>query len=130
MTRYTKTSNGHYLIHGKKYEKLEGSRAQVYHGTAYKTSGNLKKPEIMMNKNHRIVSKRKHFTAKKERRLIRAGYGTKKGKFGFVKIGKMKIGKSKKSRKGRSKKMRGGGIDDEEEYVGSEEPEEHEEPEL
>ena len=111
MTRYTKTSNGHYLIHGKKYEKLEGSRAQVYHGTAYKTSGNLKKPEIMMNKNHRIVSKRKHFTAKKEKRLIRAGYGTKKGKFGFVKIGKMH--KSKKSRKGKSKKMRGGGIDEE-----------------
>ena len=69
------------------------------------------KPEIMMNKNHRIVSKRKHFTAKKEKRLIRAGYGTKKGKFGFVKIGKMH--KSKKSRKGKSKKMRGGGIDEE-----------------
>ena len=95
MTRYTKDSHGHYHIHGKKYEMLEGSRAQVYHGTAYKTSGGLKKDEIMMNKNGRIVSKSKHNTAKKEKRLIKAGYGTKKGKFGFVKIGK-------------SKKMRGG----------------------
>jgi hypothetical protein len=76
---------------------LEGSRAQVMHGTAYKTSGGLKKSEIMMNKNGRIVSRKKHLTAKKEKRLVKAGYGTKKGKFGFVKLGKSK-----------SKKMRGG----------------------
>ena len=87
MTRYTKNAHGHYHIHGKNYEMLEGSRAQVYHGTAYKTSGGLKKPEILMNKNGRIVSKKKHTTAKKEKRLVKAGYGTKKGKFGFVKIG-------------------------------------------
>ena len=74
---------------------LEGSRAQVHHGTAYKTSGGLKKHEIMMNKNGRIVSRKKHVTAKKEKRLVKAGYGTKKGKFGFVRLGK-------------SKKMRGG----------------------
>ncbi len=95
MTRYTKNSSGHYLIHGHKYEMLEGSRAQVLHGTAYKTSGGLKKHEIMMNKNGRIVSRKKHMTAKKEKRLVKAGYGTKKGKFGYVKLGK-------------SKKMRGG----------------------
>ncbi|NDA89437.1 MAG: hypothetical protein EBY20_00765 [Alphaproteobacteria bacterium] len=97
MTRYTKNARGHYLIHGHKYEMLEGSRAQVMHGTAYKTSGGLKKSEIMMNKNGRIVSRKKHLTAKKEKRLVKAGYGTKKGKFGFVKLGKSK-----------SKKMRGG----------------------
>ena len=95
MTRYTKNSSGHYLIHGHKYEMLEGSRAQVLHGTAYKTSGGLKKHEIMMNKNGRIVSRKKHMTAKKEKRLVKAGFGTKKGKFGYVKLGK-------------SKKMRGG----------------------
>lgn len=43
MTRYSKTSSGKYNIKGKMYEQLEGSRAQVYHGTAYKTSGGLKK---------------------------------------------------------------------------------------
>jgi hypothetical protein len=95
MTRYTKNSSGHYLIHGHKYEMLEGSRAQVLHGTAYKTSGGLKKHELLQNKNGRIVSRKKHLTAKKEKRLVRAGFGTKKGKFGYVKIGK-------------SKKMRGG----------------------
>ncbi len=101
MTRYTKNAHGHYLIHGHKYEMLEGSRAQVMHGTAYKTSGGLKKSEIMMNKNGRIVSRKKHNTAKKEKRLVKAGYGTKKGKFGFVKIGKSKS-------RSKSKKMRGG----------------------
>jgi len=90
MTRYSKTPSGHYLIHGKKYEILEGSRAQVMHGTAYKTSGGLKKHEIIMNKNGRIVSKKKHMTAKKEKRLVKAGYLTKKGQFGFVKVGKTK----------------------------------------
>jgi hypothetical protein len=103
MTRYTKSAGGHYLIHGKKYEMLVGSRAQVYHGTAYKTSGGLKKSELMQNKNGRMVSKAKHHTAKKERRLIKAGYGTKKGKFGFVKLGKTQ------SKRGKS--MRGGSVE-------------------
>jgi hypothetical protein len=101
MTRYTKNTHGHYLIHGHKFEKLEGSRAQVVHGTAYKTSGGLTKSNLLMNKNGRIVSRKKHITAKKERRLVKAGYGTKKGKFGFVKIGKSKS-------MSKSKKMRGG----------------------
>jgi hypothetical protein len=102
MTSYKKNVHGHYLIKGKKYEMLIGSRAQVYHGTAYKTSGGLKKENIIMNKNGRIVSKAKHHTAKKEKRLVKAGYGTKKGKFGFVLIGK------KGTKKNRSRKQRGG----------------------
>ncbi len=80
-----KAADGMYHIKGHTYEVLEGSRAQVWHGTAYQTSGNLCKSELMMNKNGRIVSKRKHVTAKKEKRLVKAGYLTKKGKFGYVK---------------------------------------------
>lgn len=80
-----KAADGMYHIKGHTYEVLEGSRAQVWHGTAYQTSGNLCKCELMMNKNGRIVSKRKHVTAKKEKRLVKAGYLTKKGKFGYVK---------------------------------------------
>jgi hypothetical protein len=38
-----------------------------------------------MNKWGRIVSADKHVTAKKERRLEKAGYFAKKGKFGYVK---------------------------------------------
>jgi hypothetical protein len=71
-----------------------GSRAQVWHRTAKKTSGGLTRNHLMMNKSGRIVSKAKHNTAKKENRLLKHGYGTKKGKFGFVKIG------SRKNRKG------------------------------
>ena len=102
MTRYTKDAHGHYHIHGKKYEMLMGSRAQVWHGTAYKTSGELKKDNLVQNKSGRIVSKSKHATAKREKRLVRAGYGTKKGKFGFVLLN----GKTRKHRG--SKKHRGG----------------------
>jgi len=87
MTRYTKDAQGHYVIQGQKYELLEGSRAQVLHGTAYKTSGQLKKSDLLQNKNGRIVSKKKHETAGREKRLIKAGYGTQKGKFGAVKLG-------------------------------------------
>ena len=85
MTRYSKTASGKYVVQGKSYEMLMGSRAQVWHGTAYKTSGELCKHHLMQNKHGRIVSKRKHTTAKKEKRLVKAGYLTKKGTFGFVK---------------------------------------------
>ena len=105
MTRYTKNAKGQYVIKGKSYDMLEGSRAQVWHGTAYKTSGGLKKPDIMMNKSQRIVSRSKHASASREKRLIKAGYGTKKGKFGFVRLNGSK---SKRGSKRRSKKMRGG----------------------
>ena len=96
MTRFTKSSTGKYIVSGKSFEMLIGTRAQVWHGTAYKTSGGLTKNDILQNKNGRIVSRSKHSSAKKEKRLIKAGYGTKKGKFGFVKL------------HGKSKKMRGG----------------------
>jgi hypothetical protein len=78
-----------------------GTRAQVWHGTSKKTSGGLTKSDLMMNKAGRIVSRSKHNSAKKEMRLLKHGYGTQKGKFGFVKVG------SRKHRKG-SKKMKGG----------------------
>lgn len=80
-----KAADGMYHIHGHKYEVLEGSRAQVWHGTAHQTSGCLCKSDLMMNKNGRIVSKRKHATAKREKRLVKAGFLTKKGQFGFIK---------------------------------------------
>jgi hypothetical protein len=79
-----------------------GSRIQVYRGHAKKTSGGLTRSDLMMNKHGRVVSKAKHLTAKKEMRLLKHGYGTKKGKFGYVKIGKGK--------KSRSRKMRGGNV--------------------
>jgi len=86
-----------------KFDHVIGSRRQVFNGSAHHTSGGLTKSHLMMSKNGRIVSKKKHMTAKKENRLVKAGYGAKKGKFGFVLLGK----KGKKTAK-RSKKMKGG----------------------
>jgi hypothetical protein len=75
-----------------------GSRAQVWHGTAKHTSGGLTKTQLMMNKSGRIVSRKKHHSAKKDNRLVKAGYKTKKGHFGFVKVGSRKRGSSSKRR--------------------------------
>jgi hypothetical protein len=98
-----KAADGKYHISGKTFENLEGSRAQVWHGTAFKTPGGLKKDDLIMNKNGRIVSKKKHATAKRDNRLVKAGFLTKKGTFGFIKSGSVKSKKSsrktKKSRK-------------------------------
>ena len=80
--RPQKGPSGQYTIKGKKYEAVIGTRAKVWHGTAYKTSGGLTKDKLMMNKHGRIVSKRKHATAKRNKRLEKAGYYTKKGTFG------------------------------------------------
>ncbi len=97
--RHTKHEDGKYHIHGKVYDLLEGSRAQVWHGTAYKTSGGLKHHDLMKNKHGRIVSKKKHATAKKEKRLEKHGYTAKKGKFGAVKVQPKSKSRSRKSRK-------------------------------
>jgi hypothetical protein len=74
-----------YSVDGRKYKELFGSRQQVFNGTAYKTSGELTKKELFFNKNGRIVSLKKHRTAKKEKRLEKHGYFAEKGKFGYVK---------------------------------------------
>ena len=94
-----------------KYDIVIGSRRQVYNGTAHHTSGGLTKNKLYMTKNGRIVSKSKHFSAKKDKRLVKAGYGTKKGKFGFVLLkGHKKTKKAKKSKKSKkSKKVKKGG---------------------
>jgi len=86
-----------------------GTRAQVWHGTARKTSGGLTKTDLMQNKAGRIVSRAKHNTAKREMRLVKYGYGTKKGEFGFVKLGSHKRSRShKRSHKKRKMGMKGG----------------------
>jgi hypothetical protein len=105
MTKYSRTSTGKYSVSGKTYEILIGTRAQVWHGTAYKTTGGLTKNDVMKNKSGRIVSKSKHNSAKREKRLVKAGYLTKKGHFGFIKNGKSM--RKSRGRKG-SRKMRGG----------------------
>lgn len=86
--RHRRHEDGTFHIAKKTYKELEGSRAQVYHGTAYKTTGGLKKRDLFKNKHGLIVSKKKHNTAKREKRLEKHGYTAKKGKFGAVRMNK------------------------------------------
>jgi hypothetical protein len=97
MKKPVRQPDGMYHVHGKKYPELFGSRTQVFNGTACKTSGGLTKPQLVMNKWGRIVSAKKHATAKKEKRLEKYGYFAKKGQFGYVK---------KTARKSRSNKKK------------------------
>lgn len=75
------------------FKKTIGSRAEVFHGTAKKTSGGLMKKDLKKNKAGKIVSKKMSDRAKKEKRLEKAGYKTKKGVF---KLFKRKKGKKSK----------------------------------
>ena len=59
-----------------------GSKAQVFHGTAKKTSGGLEKSDLVKNKHGRIVSRRKQAAGRKALKyLTRKGYKAKKGTF-------------------------------------------------
>lgn len=78
---------GEYKMNGKWYKELIGSRAQVMHGTAFKTKAGLTVKDLKYNKSGKIVSKKKSVTAKKENRLKKAGYvPIGKGTFGVKKI--------------------------------------------
>jgi hypothetical protein len=92
-----RAEDGLYHIKGHTYKAVRGSRAQVWNKTAYKTEGGLLRKQL--TKSHgRIVSLKKHKTAKKELRLQKYGFYAQKGKFGYV----------KKDNKRKSRKVRGG----------------------
>ena len=65
------------------FDKTFGTRAEVWHGTAKKTTGGLEKTKLMKNKHGRIVSRKKVALAKKsiKKNLFDKGYKPKKGKF-------------------------------------------------
>jgi hypothetical protein len=106
VKKHMKGSDGKYHINGKKYDVLEGSRAQVMHGTAYKTSGGLTKGGLKYNKHGGIVSVKKS-NSNPLARLTKAGYRTVKGKFGWVKNDGKGRRTRKRGRKGRGSKKRG-----------------------
>jgi hypothetical protein len=98
MRRILKAEDGKYHVKGKTYTMLEGSRQQVGHDTAYKTSGGLTKKDLVYTKRGRWVSRKKHMSAKKEKNLEKYGFFAKKGSFGYVKRD-VKSRKMKKSKK-------------------------------
>lgn len=69
VRRHTKHDDGMYHIGGHQYPLLVGSRAQVWHRTAYKTSGGLKHDDLKQNEEGRIVSKVKSRLGKSQKHL-------------------------------------------------------------
>ena len=59
---YPKSQYGLYIIDGKTYETLCGSREDVWKGKSYKTTGGLIKNNLIINNLGKIVSKRKSIT--------------------------------------------------------------------
>lgn len=95
---------GGYTIKGGFFKELFGSREQVMNGTAYKTSGGLKKNQLLMNKGGRIVSRKKYDAISEGgSNLEKYGYFAKKGKFGYVKRKPKKTKRNKKSLKKHNK---------------------------
>ena len=84
-----------------------GTRAQVWHGTAERTSGGLRKKDLMM-KRGRIRSRKASRSAKRSGNLRKAGWTFKKGEFGAVRVGeeKKKPGSRKKRRTGKRNQKR------------------------
>lgn len=76
-----------------------GSRAEVFHGTKERTTGGLKKKDLMMHKG-RIVSRKKHAQGKKSiKRLFALGYKPKKGRFTLMRKS-MRTGKKTRRHRG------------------------------
>ena len=99
---------------GRTYKNLVGTRAEVWHKTAFKTGygktkseggSSLTRVNLKYNKQGRIVSKTKAAQKNKLLKQLRdAGYTTKKGKFGAVKTAKASKGrKARKTRRCRHK---------------------------
>tara|TARA_B110000037_G_scaffold184421_1_gene213260 strand:- start:9904 stop:10212 length:309 start_codon:yes stop_codon:yes gene_type:complete len=97
VKRHDRKPDGKYHIGNQKYEKLEGSRAQVWHGTAHETAGGLKKSDLKMHNGH-IVSRKKSELAKTQKHLKGHLQPKGSGVFGTV---------TKKGRKRGTRKRKG-----------------------
>jgi phage anti-repressor protein len=69
LKRLAKQSDGYYYIGCYKYKKNIGSREEVWNNVAYKTGGNLTKQDLLINKNGKIVSKKKFIEESQSGRL-------------------------------------------------------------
>ena len=83
VKRHDRKADGKYHIGNKTYDMLEGSRAQVWHGTAHETAGGLKKSDIKMH-NGRLVSRKKSELAKSQKHLMGHLQPKGSGVFGTV----------------------------------------------
>ncbi len=73
LKKIMKNKHGMYVVEGKQYELLEGTRQQVWDENAYKTAGGLLKHNLIINKLGYIVSKRKSILENTNKRLFVCG---------------------------------------------------------
>ena len=112
LRNWKRTSDGGVMVKGKKYDMLVGSRAQVWHGTAYKTNPGKKaltRKHLMQKKDGKIVSRKKSQTAKRQKHLgkyIDLARRRKGKKFQTMKKGMVKNMKKKKRKNETNKKRR------------------------
>ena len=91
------------MAHTRK--RTVGSKAEVWHGTCEKTSGGLKKKDLMKHKG-RIISRKKHAAGLKAIKRLRAlGYVAKKGTF---KLFRKSMVDGRRHKKGRHTRKNGG----------------------
>jgi hypothetical protein len=96
--------------------KAVGSKAEVYHGSAKHTSGNLYKKDLVLTRKGRIVSRKKQAAGKKAiKRLFALGYKPKKGKFTLMRKSMVK----KSSRRTRKRGGAAGAMGSLEDFSGS-----------
>tara|TARA_X000000368_G_scaffold373875_1_gene325184 strand:+ start:316 stop:660 length:345 start_codon:yes stop_codon:yes gene_type:complete len=109
---WKRTSDGGVMVKGRKYAMLVGSRAQVWHGTAYKTNPGKKaltKKHLMQKKDGKIVSRKKSQTAKRQKNLgkyIDLARRNKGKKFQKMKKSMAKTMKKRKRKRGSKKKRK------------------------
>jgi len=65
--------NGNYIFDGKIYDKLVGTRQDVWDELSYKTSGGLLKNDLVLNKLNKIVSKKKYIQETINKRFEKCG---------------------------------------------------------
>jgi hypothetical protein len=109
---WKRASDGGVIVNGKKFATLVGSRAQVWHGTAYKTNPGKKaltRKHLMQKKDGKIVSRKKSQTAKKQKHLgkyIDLARRRKGKKFQKMAKGMVKTMKNNKRKGSDTKKKR------------------------
>jgi hypothetical protein len=69
MKRIFKSSDGFYHIGNCKFKKCFGTRQEVWNGDAYKTTGELTKSAFIINKDGKIISKKKFIQEKEFNRF-------------------------------------------------------------
>ena len=58
-----------YHVNNNTYKKNHGTREEVWNGIAYRSEGGLFKEDFILNKENKIVSKKKFISSKEENRL-------------------------------------------------------------